>query len=34
MRERAFYAHSTNYPIDVYHAVIDVEAATAIRQAA
>lgn len=33
-RERAFYAYSTNYPIDLDHAVIvDVEATTAIRQA-
>ena len=33
-RERAFYAYSTNYLIDLDHAVIvDVEATTAIRQA-
>lgn len=33
-RERAFYAYSTNYLIDLEHAVIvDVEATTAIRQA-
>ena len=33
-RERAFFAYSTNYMIDVEHAVIvDVEATTAVRQA-
>lgn len=33
-RERAFYSYSTNYLIDVDHAVIvDVEATTSIRQA-
>ena len=33
-RERAFYAYSTNYLIDLEHAVIvDVEATTSVRQA-
>lgn len=33
-RERAFFAYSTNYMIDVEHAVIvDVEATTSVRQA-
>src|SRR5690606_35956727 len=33
-RERAFFAYSTNYMIDLDHAVIvDVEATTAVRQA-
>lgn len=33
-RERTFFAYSTNYMIDLNHAVIvDVEATTSIRQA-
>ena len=31
-RERAFFAYATNYLIDLEHAVIDVEATTAVRQ--